>query len=189
MVNKKKMKTTTALPAGVVAANTGVRKHMASLSNFLFRTHYRIELADVGDTDLVALLIDKLLRESFFPEDLPRPEEIQQTTEYLLSDGRYQAILAYSEDNQAVGVMTVVEGVSLRSKGRYGQIMGVYVSPEERSKGVGRALMDFLKDLARQNNWTRLEVLVPARGDPITAEQFFQRAGFASTGKALTIML
>ncbi len=153
------------------------------------RNHYTIELADPGDADLVALLIDKLLRESFFPADLPRPEEIQQTTEYLLSDGRYQAILAYSEDNQAVGVITVAEGVSLRSKGRYGQIMGVYVSPEARSKGIGQALMNFIKDHAKKNDWTRLEVIVPTRGDSMTAEQFFQRAGFSTTGKSMTMML
>ncbi|MGI9461691.1 MAG: GNAT family N-acetyltransferase [Alphaproteobacteria bacterium] len=160
-----------------------------SLANIFLQERYHVELADAGDADLVALLIDKLLRESFFPADLPRPEEIQQTTEYLLSDGRYQAILAYGEDNQAVGVMTVVEGVALRSRGRYGQIMGIYVSPKQRSKGIGKALMGFLKEHAKQNNWARLEVVVPSRGDAPTAEKFFQHSGFSITGKSLTILL
>lgn len=153
------------------------------------RGDYQVDLADAGDADLVAIMINKLLRESFFPEDLPQPQEIQATTEYLLSDGRYQAILAYREDSDAVGVMTIAEGVSLRSKGRYGQIMGIYVSPEERSKGVGQALMNFLHDYAKDKSWTRIEVTIPGRGNSNSAENFFQRAGFSITGKSLTWML
>lgn len=153
-----------------------------------FSQSYRLEIATAGDADLVALMIDQLLRESFFPEDLPTPKEIQNTTEYLISDGRYQAILAFQE-YEAVGVITVVEAVSLRSNGRYGQIMGVYVAPPERSKGVGQALMEFLKNYAREKNWTRLEVIVPSRGDPISAANFFQREGFIPTGSSLTLLV
>ena len=69
--------------------------------------------------------------------------------------------------------------------GPVGEIQEMYVEPDYRSHGVGKALIDRLKSIAKTKNWLQLEVTSGLQRGK--AHDFYLREGFADTHKKFTL--
>lgn len=135
-------------------------------------------LADPSDTASVAILLAALFEEV---EHTPDAEEIAEIFAEIDADDNHSTLLALNEDEDIVGILTLVECLSISAGGKYGVLNELYVVPEYRSEGVGGMLVDEAKALAEARDWKRLEVTTP--GDEFSKTlRFYEREGFYKIG-------
>lgn len=135
-------------------------------------------IADESDTDAVATLLAALFEEV---EHTPDADEIASVFAEIDADDHHSTLLALDKDDDVVGIMTVVECLSISAGGKYGVINELYVTPEYRSEGVGKMLLDEVKELAENRGWKRLELTTP--GDEFSKTlHFYEREGFYKIG-------
>jgi GNAT superfamily N-acetyltransferase len=134
-----------------------------------------IEIAQAPDIDTVLALVEALLAElgeegqEFAQIDRLRLRDGLQR-EMASAEARFLALLARDDSGTAIGVLTLSTSFAVYAGGEYGVIDEMYVRPEWRSRGVGRALVDAAVGLARQRGWFRLDVTGPnAAGSPVAA--------------------
>jgi len=96
-------------------------------------------------------------------------------------DSLHSTLLAFNDDGEAVGVLTLVESLGLYAGGRIGVVNELYVVPPYRSEGVGKILLDAAKKLADERGWQRLEVTTPGEQYEKTL-RFYEREGFFPIG-------
>ena len=90
-------------------------------------------------------------------------------------------LLAFDDDGDPVGLITLTESISIYAGGEIGVINELYVLPQWRSEGVGKMLIDETKALAEARGWRRLEVTTP--GDEYEKTiHFYEREGFFRIG-------
>lgn len=84
------------------------------------------------------------------------------------------------EQGSLVGIATFIreEGEKQRHKGR---IYGVYVSSSQRSKGIGRALLAHLLEVARQDSSLE-QVLLAVAASQQAARDLYRSFGFMTFG-------
>lgn len=101
-----------------------------------------------------------------------------------LSDGTYDVFLAVDEslDAQAVGFASVYGSRAIYAEGIFGTIPELYVRPEYRQRGIGKKLIEALRELGKQRGWKRLEVTTPPLPEFQGTLAFYEREGFAVTG-------
>lgn len=144
---------------------------------------FSIKEAGANDADLVAILVNRLFRELHDWRPPISEEEIHRIFIDLLSDdGRFTAFLAFDPSNRPIAVMTVAEAVSVYAHGRFGVIMELYVTPTERSAGVGDALIAEAKSLAAERGWGCLEMTTPRSSSLGRISEFCARSGFSPVG-------
>jgi len=138
--------------------------------------HFRI--ADESDTASVAILLAALFEEV---EHSPDAEEIAGIFAESDEDDSHSTLLALNDDDDVVGILTIVECLSISAGGKYGVLNELYVVREYRSEGVGKMLVDEAKSLADARGWKRLEVTTP--GDEFSKTlHFYEREGFYKIG-------
>ena len=134
-------------------------------------------VADDSHTDVVATMLSTLFEEVGHTPDY---DAIAAIFNEIDADDRHSTLLAMDEE-EAVGVITLAESISLYAGGHIGVINELYVVPEYRSEGVGKILLDAAKDLGEERGWVRLEVTTP--GDEYERTlRFYEREGFISIG-------
>lgn len=135
-------------------------------------------IADPTDTGSVAILLAALFEEV---EHTPDAAEIADIFAEIDGDDSHSTLLALNADDDIVGILTIVECLSISAGGKYGVLNELYVVPEYRSEGVGKMLVDEAKDLAEARDWKRLEVTTP--GDEFSKTlHFYAREGFYKIG-------
>lgn len=148
----------------------------------------QIKLASKDEIERVFELVEALLREL---EDAP--DEFagldRATTIASLKDvgGRFQAFLAKAADGACVGVATVVESWAIYAGGAYGVIDEMYVVPEFRSRGVGKLLIDAIKEYGREKGWRRIDVTAPPEEKWKRTVAFYESLGFVFTGPKMRV--
>jgi GNAT superfamily N-acetyltransferase len=58
----------------------------------------------------------------------------------------------------------------------------MYVDPEFRSAGVGKMLIDAVKEFSRAKNWLRIDVTAPPEQQWTRTVRFYEKQGFVFTG-------
>ena len=106
-----------------------------------------------------------------------------------LDSGRFLALLARDAEGTAIGVLTLSETFALYAGGEYGVIDEMYVRPESRGQGVGRALVEEAVALGRRRGWFRLDVTGPQDESDPRAVRFYERLEFEFTGRKLRRLL
>lgn len=135
-------------------------------------------VADDSYTEEVAQLLARLFEEV---EHTLSFEEIAGIFAELDADDHHSTLLAFNDAGEVVGLITLVESLSLSAGGRYGVINELYVVPEYRSEGVGKMLIDLAKSIGDERGWARLEVTTP--GDEfVKTRRFYEREGFWMIG-------
>ena len=135
-------------------------------------------IADESDTISVAYLLAALFEEV---EGSPDAEAIAEMFADIDAEDTHSTLLALNEEEDIVGILTIVECLSISAGGKYGVLNELYVIPEYRSEGVGKMLVNEAKDLAFSRNWKRLEVTTP--GDEFSKTlRFYEREGFYKIG-------
>jgi [ribosomal protein S18]-alanine N-acetyltransferase len=99
---------------------------------------------------------------------------------YFLSHPRSHSIVAEDDTSKAILGFIIAE-IYLEHARRIGHVMTIDVAPSERRRGLGRTLMQEMLDrlAAAEVSTVRLEVAV----DNVDAQDFYQRFGFAQTGR------
>ncbi|MGA2733901.1 MAG: GNAT family N-acetyltransferase [Syntrophobacteraceae bacterium] len=103
----------------------------------------------------------------------------------ILEKDEYLAFLAFDEKDFASGIITLSEGISIYAGGRFGVIRELYVVPEMRCKGVGNALLEKARELAKSRDWRRIEVTLPSKDKWTRTYSFYAREGFKEIGPRL----
>lgn len=135
-------------------------------------------VADASHTREVAALLAGLFEEV---EHTLSFEEIAEIFAEIDADDHHSTLLAVNGDEEVVGLITLVESLSLSAGGRYGVVNELFVVPAYRSEGVGKMLLDFAKEIGEQRGWTRIELTTP--GDEFDKTlRFYEREGFWKIG-------
>lgn len=135
-------------------------------------------VADESHTAAVAEMLGNLFEE--VGHTLTAPEIADMFIE-MDEDALHSTLLAFNDEGDAVGVLTLVESLALYAGGRIGVINELYVVPPYRSEGVGKILLDAAKNLAEERGWQRLEVTTPGEQYEKTLK-FYEREGFFPIG-------
>ncbi len=105
----------------------------------------------------------------------------------ILESGEYVVFLSLGPHGQANGIITLSEGISIYAGGKFGVIREFYVLPEERSTGVGKALLEKAKDFGREKSWKRIEVTLPEKVKWPRTYNFYMQGGFKEIGPRLKL--
>lgn len=147
---------------------------------------FRIEPAQDGDAETVAVMVGELLEEIMvtsgvraFTFDLERT--VRRTREFL-SRSVYFVYVARLRDGREAGLVAVSESRALYAGGDFGTVAELYVRPALRCHGVGKMLLDRAKALAAAKGWTRLEVTTPPLPEFERTLRFYEKEGFSITG-------
>jgi len=87
-----------------------------------------------------------------------------------------------SNSNAIVGFICCVESSALYARGIFGVINELYIIPEFRSKKIGQKLINFLIDLGKIKNWSRLELDTPEVEKSAKTISFYKKEGFLPIG-------
>jgi len=134
---------------------------------------FTIRPATVADVPIILELIRALAEYERAPNDVVATEEILQET--LFGKKPAAEVLLLFEDKNAVGFALFFHNFStwLGRPGLY--LEDLFVRPEHRGKGYGRALLIELAKIARERNCGRLEWAVLDWNEP--AIQFYRKLG------------
>ncbi|MFN0216882.1 MAG: GNAT family N-acetyltransferase, partial [Saprospiraceae bacterium] len=135
-------------------------------------------IADEADTHTVSRLLADLYEEVGHS---PTASEIEEIFLQIDSDDFHSTLLALDDDDQVVGILTLVESLAIYAGGRIGVVNELYVVHDYRSEGVGKLLLDEAKELAEARGWLRLEVTTPGE-DYTKTLRFYEREGFLPIG-------
>lgn len=142
-------------------------------------------IADEADTHTVSRLLADLYEEVGHS---PTASEIEEIFLQIDSDDFHSTLLALDDDDQVVGILTLVESLAIYAGGRIGVVNELYVVHDYRSEGVGKLLLDEAKELAEARGWLRLEVTTPGE-DYTKTLRFYEREGFLPIGPRYKYML
>jgi GNAT superfamily N-acetyltransferase len=104
-------------------------------------------------------------------------------------ENRYSAFVAYDENQNVIGICTLMESFAIYANGNYGIIDEMYVHPDYRSQSVGARLISAVVDHGRQKSWTRIDVTAPENERWCRTRAFYEKRGFIFTGPKLKKLL
>lgn len=111
---------------------------------------------------------------------------LEEEIEYSESDWRSRlqgtdcrTFLALSEKEVPTGVV-----VGITNDGNAG-LVSMWVAPEERKKGIGRALIDAVINWAKENDFS--EILLDVADENLAAIRLYESKGFTRTGTSGTL--
>ena len=138
----------------------------------------KVRLATRDDRDEAIRLVRGLLIELGGSPALA--EELHGVFEELVSKGDARFVVIGEEDGTAVAVCTASFQKAIRTAGRYCILQEMFVEPEYRSSGAGRAVLDFALEHAVAKGCQVVELETPRIGE--RQMQFYERAGFSNVG-------
>jgi len=147
---------------------------------------------EAGETDLPACAsaVEALLVE--LGGRKPSPAELLTEVEAALADHAGASLLvAESETDQVVGVLSATWGRAIHVPGPYATIQDLWVHPDWRSRRVGAGLVEGLAGLCRERGVARVEVGLPRETFAAldATRGFYERNGFSHLGPRMRRLL
>lgn len=132
----------------------------------------KIRIAEPADTPLILRFIKELAEYEKLAHEVIATKEILD--EYLFGEKAYAEVIIAEQDGQPVGFTLFFHNFST-FMGRPGiYIEDLYVSPDQRGKGIGKALLNYCAGLAKKRNCGRVEWWV-LKWNP--AREFYEKIG------------
>ena len=118
----------------------------------------------------------------------PPDDEIRASVARILADPGSEFLLAAGEDGEALGICQLRYRWSVWTSAEDCWLEDLYVLPEARRAGLGRALIEGALDSARERGCVRIELDVDEDNDPALA--LYAAAGFSleSKGRGRTLV-
>ncbi|MCA8914341.1 MAG: GNAT family N-acetyltransferase [Planctomycetes bacterium] len=148
----------------------------------------RIRLATTEDAEVLCEAMRAFLAElDGSSSGLDEESEVALATDLLAGD---QHLVLMAETDRPVGFISAAQSAALHAGGTYGVIDEFYVTPELRSTGIGKALLDALVEVAQVRGWRRLELTTTSRSESMArAIEFYSRESFEQIGPRLKRVL
>jgi ribosomal protein S18 acetylase RimI-like enzyme len=166
-----------ALAAGAVAWR-GLAS--ASRAQLPASAGFTIERARPNDLDTLLPLVEAFQREEGYATG---DAGLRAVVASLLSDDKLGGVLLARERERAVGYAALCFGFSIEFRGRDAFVDELYVLPERRGAGLGRALLRALEAEARASGVRTLHLEVEQHNDG--ARKLYVAEGFAANGREL----
>ena len=124
-----------------------------------------------------------------YDEPAPAPAAIAARLDGLVGSGQVVVLLARAADTaEPVGVAVMRLAPSIWSQGQEAYLAELYVVPDRRGQGHGRALMDQFLRTSREGGADY--ALVVTSEDDVLAQRLYEAAGFRRTeGEGGPLML
>lgn len=133
-----------------------------------------IRAAGQQDRAAIGQLLDAFNRE--YEDPTPGPEKLAERLGELMADGDTAVLLAGSEP---VGLAVLRFRRSIWTEGQECYLAELYVVPERRGQGVGRALMHAAMQLARARGADFMDLNTGEQD--VAARALYERLGFSRT--------
>lgn len=91
------------------------------------------------------------------------------------------SLYVYEFDNKVIGLLGFRIRENIEENSRYGEISAIAVDNDYQKKGIGKQLMDFAEQLAKNSN-CKGTWLVSGFGREEKAHIFYKSLGYVSTG-------
>lgn len=140
----------------------------------------KVRRANNEDVPIITEIVRKL---GWFPHvekesDLAGERRVALQLELLDADDSHTVLVAEDEDEGTVaGYVSVHWLPYMILEGPEGYISELFVREEARGKGVGKALLDDIRELAVAKNCSRL-MLISSREREAAEREFYQNFGF-----------
>lgn len=128
----------------------------------------RVVLSGRRDLDAPLSLLEESLRDGE-----PVPEAFAELLAEAVERGDLEVMTATTE-GRAVGAAILAYRLNVAAGGRFASLEDLYVSPEYRRRGVGRALIGAVKQRCESRNVSCVEVQVEEE----MAEAFYVACGY-----------
>lgn len=143
--------------------------------------------ATQDQAETLAVLVGELLREimdrigiDVFHFDLEETKE--RLADFISTEKNFVFTASETATGKTVGFVTVYEGYALYAEGAFGTMAELYVQPQFRSRGIGKMLIQAVKDFGDERGWKRLEVTTPPLPQFDATLAFYEREGFEISG-------
>lgn len=143
----------------------------------------QIQVTEVAPSD-IGVACDLL--ERFFSEEgfATSAELIARNTDLLASDPNHWVALAMISGS-AAGIVTATTALYVEW-GRLGEIGDLYVVPDQRGKGIARALIEASTRWCKEVGCSAVSVVVTNEGQlRHDLKGFYRRHGFSTTGREI----
>lgn len=139
------------------------------------------------DSIVISGLVGELLQEimdrigiDVFHFDLY--ETTQRLEDLIVNEKNFVFAAKDKSTDDIIGFVTVYEGYALYAEGAFGTMAELYVKPSYRSQGLGKMLIQAVKDFGDERGWKRLEVTTPPLPEFDATLSFYEREGFEISG-------
>jgi ribosomal protein S18 acetylase RimI-like enzyme len=118
----------------------------------------------------------------------PPDDEIRASVQRILADPASEFLLGVADDGDPLGICQLRYRWSVWTSAEDCWLEDLYVVPEARRGGLGKALADAALDSARERGCVRIELDVDEDNDPALA--LYSAAGFSleSKGRGRTLL-
>ena len=136
-------------------------------------SEHAVRRAEAADAEAVAKLLHDFNSE--FDEPTPGPRALAERVRLLLSEGR-TAILLGGAGPHGVAVLRFRPAIFTEALESY--LAELYVVPDRRGQGLGRALLEAAIDLARAEGADHMDL--GTSEDDVVARALYERLGFSN---------
>lgn len=130
----------------------------------------------------VKALTDEIMARTGAPHFNVDVTQIEADCRIFLEHGHYAVYLAEQAGTRCIGFAALCESRALYAGGTFGIIQEFYVSPQFRSAGAGRRLLDAVVAHGLRMGWKRLEMCTPPLPEFDRTLKFYEENGFEVTG-------
>ena len=131
------------------------------------------------DVRLRALRADPSAFGSSYEREVSRTEEDWELRAVRAAEGRTQYLVVADHDGSFIGMAGAYQP---EGDDEARELYGMWVSPDNRERGIGTQLVDALKDWSIQNGASEIRLWVVQANT--SAVKLYQNSGFHATGKA-----
>ena len=137
----------------------------------------RLRLANSDDLENITLMMDYL----GYPA---RPSELKLILSDILSNPAMKLFLAVYTDGKPIGLIHLHYLPALRLKGYQISIEELVVHPDFRGRAVGKKLVNFACEYAKEKRTVRLEVTISNKRESFR-RKFYEKNGFENAGSSV----
>jgi len=147
------------------------RPQLWQFSTEIMKSSFRLAVSD----DIDCLL--SLMQDFYSFERLPFDEaRLRRLISELMADANLGRLILFELSDELVGYMVLGFGFSLEFHGRDCLIDEFYVRPEHRSKGIGKAAIEFALELCRDLGIRAVHLETDHFN--VRGHEFYKRLGF-----------
>lgn len=141
------------------------------------------------DAELVFTYIDLLYGELFGEQHKLTRRVKTSLTAAWQNEPDALSVYVVKHHGDLAGFFTLKESFAIFAHGHYGIINELWVSPEYRGQGTGSIILSYIKQIAKEKHWGRIDVTAPPAEVWQKTFEFYQKNDFVFTGKKLKYLV